>query len=329
MGSRRLVVALVGCLGGCKGQAAAPDAARLAALPDAGPVREVISIQQISVETASWPAAAGAPLDDRLLASRIWEGLSQSSSFEATGRRAFMPVPDAGAVRRRRARLRAVYGLEEAVAEGASDVKGTKVMRCLATMTLEFADEMAGPELWSSVGCDGDIPKDPKQLPGVAAALVECAITRGAKDLVDKEAIRRGELPAVLGALDADDPSLRQVAFATIAERHLVAALPRLIELLHAPDELVRDGAIGALVALRDRRAIKPLTELAEFKDLDLMRRIIDAVGEIGGEDAHEYLELVASGHQVAIIRELAQQALGRMGRRDDAGPRAHEAPTR
>lgn len=331
MAAPRLAVALVvvmvgGAATGCKrSPTAGPDAAAVAAVPDAGHLRDVISIQQISVETAAWPAEAGPPLDDRVLASRIWEGLSQSPSFEATGRRSLVPVPDAGAIRRRRARLRAVYGVEElaAVAKGPAAVRG------LATLAVEWGDEIDGPDLWSSVACDGDLPKDRKRLPEVAADLVECAITRGARDLVDKEAIRRGDLPAILRALDDSDPSVRQVAFAAIVERRLDQTVPRLLELLHVPDELVRDGAIGALVGLRDRRAIKPLTELAEFKDLDLMRRIIDAVGEIGGDEAHEYLELVASGHQVPIIRELAQQALGRMGRRGDAGPRANGVPTR
>jgi hypothetical protein len=310
---------------GCK-RAPSPGAdAAAVTRPDAGTLRDVIHIAQISVETAAWPSEAGPPLDDRVLAGRVWEGLSQSPSFEATGRRSLAPPVDAGAVRRRRARIRVVYGVEPL----ATAPKAARVLRGLATLTVEWADEIQGPDLWSSVACDGDVPKDPKRVPDVAAALVECAIGRGAKDLVDKEAIRRGDLAAVLHALDDEDPSVRQVAFAAIAERHLAQAMPRLVELLHSTDELVRDGAIGALVGLRDQRAVKPLTELAQFKDLDLMRRIIDAVGEIGGDEAREYLELVASGHQVPIIRELAQQALGRLGRRGDAGGRADGAEAR
>src|SRR5262249_11703785 len=112
-----------------------------------------------------------------------------------------------------------------------------------------------------------------------------------------------------------------QVAFAAIGERHLTEALPRLLELLKSDDELVRDGAIGALVALRDRRAVRPLIDRASFNDLDLMRRIIDAVGALGGDEARSYLELLATGHDVPIIRELAQKALDRLNRHLDAGP--------
>jgi hypothetical protein len=301
--------------GGCKHTPATPSVSVAdAPPPDAGATREVIRIQQISVEAAAWPENAGAPLEDRILAGRIWEGLAQSADFEAVGRR---PPPDAaGVVRRRRARLRTIYGVEEVPAAG----KTPGVLRATATLTVEWADDLDGPELWSAVGCDGEAPKDKTHLPGVASALVECALERAAQDLIVKEQIRHADLAAVLKVLDASDAEVRAVAFAAIGDRHLAGALPRLVELLRSPDELVRDGAIGALVALRDRRAVKPLTTLAEFKDLDLMRRIIDAVGTIGGEEAHDYLALVASGHEVPIIRELAQDALGRMDRRGDAG---------
>ena len=47
------------------------------------------------------------------------------------------------------------------------------------------------------------------------------------------------------------------------------------------------------------------------------MRRVIDAIGAIGGEEARAYLELVASGHDVAGIRKLAADALERLERRE------------
>jgi len=316
---RRIAVLLV-VAGGAGGAGAAcaacaackrtPAATADAPPPDAGATREVVRIQQISIEAAAWPEGAGPPLEDRVLAGRVWEGLSQSPDFEAVGRQG---VPDGGAaVRRRRAKMRVVYGVEEI----AAGLRGT------ATLTVDWSDDLEGPELWSAVACEGGPPKDRKHFEAPAAALVECAIERAAHDLVEKERLRHADLPAVLAALDNPEPEIRQVAYAAIGDRHLVGALPRLVELLQSPDELVRDGAIGALVALRDRRAVKPLTQLAEFKDLDLMRRIIDAVGAIGGDEAHDYLELVATGHQVPIIRELAQQALARMERKADAGAR-------
>ena len=336
----RRIVALLGVLllvaGGIAACKRTPVARSDAPPPDAGVLREVVRIQQISVEAAAWPEGAGPPVDDRVLAGRVWEGLSQSADFEAVGRRgsggprealpsggrsaAEPPLQDGGGkdVRRRRARMRVVYGVEEV----AGAPKAPPILRGTATLTIDWSDNLEGPELWSAVACDGEAPKDRKLLGGAAAAVVECAIERAAHDLVEKEQLRHADLPAVLAALDNPEPEIRQVAYAAIGDRHLVGALPRLVELLRSPDELARDGAIGALVGLHDRRAVKPLTELAEFKDLDLMRRIIDAVGSIGGDEAHDYLELVATGHEVPIIRELAQQALAGMERRVDAGVR-------
>jgi hypothetical protein len=46
------------------------------------------------------------------------------------------------------------------------------------------------------------------------------------------------------------------------------------------------------------------------------MRRIVDAIGLIGGDDARAYLEMVASGHEVPAVRELAEGALARLNRR-------------
>jgi HEAT repeat protein len=97
--------------------------------------------------------------------------------------------------------------------------------------------------------------------------------------------------------------------------------VPRLLELLASPDPSIRDGAIGTLAELRDPRAVKPLTELARFGDHDMMRRIIDAIAAIGGEEARAYLQFVADGHDHPVIRDLARQALERLDRRGLGGP--------
>ena len=102
-----------------------------------------------------------------------------------------------------------------------------------------------------------------------------------------------------------------------MADHRLAAAVPALLELLKSDDAIARDGAIGALVALRDPRAVKPLTELGQFNDLDMMRRVIDAIGAIGGDEARAYLEMVADGHDVPGVRALAKDALRRMVRRE------------
>jgi hypothetical protein len=159
------------------------------------------------------------------------------------------------------------------------------------------------------------------RLPEVAQGAVECALARAASGLIARETLRRGDEKAVLAALGGSDPTLRQAAFGAVADHHLAGAVPALLEVLKSDDVMARDGAIGALVALRDPRAVRPLAELGHFNDLDMMRRVIDAIGAIGGEEARAYLEMVAGGHDVPGIRALAKDALGRMDRREKRAP--------
>jgi len=92
--------------------------------------------------------------------------------------------------------------------------------------------------------------------------------------------------------------------------------VPALIRLLRSDDAAMRDRAIGALAAIRDRRAVKPLTEVARFRDVSDLPKVLDAVAAIGGDEARSYLEFVASGHEDLEIREIAKQALGHLEQR-------------
>jgi hypothetical protein len=153
------------------------------------------------------------------------------------------------------------------------------------------------------------------KLSEVASAALEHALADAATALAQRDGIRRGDEPSVIAALSSEDADVRGEAFRAVGLRHLTGALPRLTELLHSTDHEVRDAAIGALVELGDRRAVKPLVDMVEFSDLDMMRRIIDAVGMIGGDEARDYLEFVASGHETPAVRQLAIDALERMKR--------------
>lgn len=274
--------------------------------PDAAPAGvEIIRIDDVAVTVAAWLPEAGPEPTGPAVAGRIWETLTQSTDFET----ATAGDANLGATRRR-ARLRVEVGIERTAGR----------LRAGAGLAVVWVVEDEAFAPWSAAACDGDEP-GAKHLAAATTALLECAIDRAAKSLVEKQAIRRGDEAQILHALDSDDPSLRQAAFATIGERHLRGTVPRLLELLKSDDELKRDGAIGALVALREEQAVPKLIDLAQFRDLDMMRRIIDAVGAIGGEEAAAYLDVVSSGHDVQAIRELASEALSRLKRRNvDAG---------
>jgi len=146
-------------------------------------------------------------------------------------------------------------------------------------------------------------------------------VARTAKDLVfgivELERLRQADAKAVMAGLGSTQRDTRLAAATVAAERRLREAVPALIERLSDPDEEIRDRALGALVEIGDRRAVGPLTRLTQFRDIERMHKIIDAVASLGGEEARAYLELVASGHEEATVRQLAREGLARMQRKE------------
>jgi HEAT repeat protein len=102
------------------------------------------------------------------------------------------------------------------------------------------------------------------------------------------------------------------------AGRQTKAAVPQLIRLLDHEDERIGDRAIGALVSIGDQRAVKPLTRYGKFQGTKRIAKVIDGVAMLGGGEAVDYLSFVAVAHDDPDIRNLAREALQRMGRRRD-----------
>jgi hypothetical protein len=120
----------------------------------------------------------------------------------------------------------------------------------------------------------------------------------------------RGTSAELLAALGGSDDDLREEAVRLAGERKEKSAVPALLSQLKSDDRPTRDAAIGALAAIGDPRAVKPLTELAHFRELDELPKILDALSAIGGDEARAYLEFVASGHDNPEMRKLAEEAL-------------------
>jgi len=157
----------------------------------------------------------------------------------------------------------------------------------------------------------------------IAARLAE----RTASDLLGSFLQRtrlRSAGPAELQAALASDagPAVREEAIRQVGARHLTDEAPRLLGLLDDPDEETRDAALGALIALRDERAVAKLTRDRSLRDRHEMLKILDAISLIGGKEAAEYLAFVAESHDDADIRQAAGEARDRLRRRagSDAG---------
>jgi hypothetical protein len=151
-------------------------------------------------------------------------------------------------------------------------------------------------------------------------AVFERLVRRLAGDLIDGFGARRRlrtATPAELrAAVAADGGELRLEAIRTIGQRHLTSESDALLALLDDPEETTRDAALGALIALGDRRAVSSLTRSRSLRDRREMRKIIEAIAILGGQEADDYLSFVASSHDDDEIRAAAAAARARLQRR-------------
>ena len=92
-----------------------------------------------------------------------------------------------------------------------------------------------------------------------------------------------------------------------------------MLDLLENPNESVRDAALGALIQIGDRRAVSALTKSRSLHDRREMRKIIEAIATLGGDEALDYLSFVAASHDEEEIRALAAAAKQRLERRQQA----------
>jgi hypothetical protein len=117
----------------------------------------------------------------------------------------------------------------------------------------------------------------------------------------------------IAAALASTENDLRVEAMRIVAARSLRGEIPAVLRLLSDDDENVRDAALGTLVALRERSAVKVLAKSRPMRDTREMRKILDAIAMLGGREAQDYLSFVAETHDDEEIRAMAKAALARL----------------
>ena len=146
-------------------------------------------------------------------------------------------------------------------------------------------------------------------------------VLRIGRDLIDGVAARHrlqeGSPGALHAALVGDAGDLREEAIRVIGERQIRSEVPTLLKMLSDPDETVRDAALGALIAMHERSAVRELTQSRSLRDRREMRKIIEAISILGGQEADEYLSFIAATHDDDEIRADAAAARTRMQRRE------------
>jgi HEAT repeat protein len=294
-----MLLALVGV--GCKHKPAGPPPPP----PDIPPRLGQVVVQDRTPDEALPP---GARVDPEALSRELRDKLAAAGVFAP-------PAPDgaAGAV----ARVRADLALEEVRAED----------KAAARAVIRFRVEPRPPDgvapHWTEdvqAGAETTYALTPA--PDRKALFTKLAArTLGdlASGYLARQKLWSGSADDVRSALAVETGDLRIEAIRAVAQRHLTSEVPALLKLLSDDDETVRDAALGALVELHDRRAVTEIAKQKSMRDRREMRKILDAIAMLGGQEASEYLAFVADTHEDEEIRQMAKQALERLKRRADA----------
>lgn len=298
LGAALLLVAV-----GCKGKKSAAsheatrDAGDAGAMSPARPA-ETVLVSELAIQRVD--PTSPVDIDDNLLARELGMMLAESEPFAAAAE----DVP-AG---RLAVPARVVATINYDVVDG-GPARGRAVVVAVEVMIDWKSGERLAPG--ENIIVERPLAAGDRR-EAVIPEIIEAALFQAGKGLIEKEGLRQADDAAVLAALDVAD--VDQVAWALdlVAERRLRAALDRAITLLDSGDEPVRAAALRALVSLRDPRAVEPLAKRADFKDPDRLKTIIEAVTAIGGDDAAQFLELVAD-HPDADVRQRASEGLERI----------------
>ena len=284
--------------GSCRRAAAPPPSAPPPPRPLLGPV---------TVEDLS-PPGDKARIDEAAIETELRLRLATSGLFTTT-------AADAGAIPIARARI--VFTAEQIEVGAKGEARAQARVRVDtrpsdAPGAIEFDVEGQGVEPYV-------IP--PKKGPPQAKPSLTALVLRIERDLLEGVVARRrleeGSPGALHAALVADGGELREEAMRIIGERGIREEVPTLLKLLGDDDEAVRDAALGALIAMRERRAVRELTQSRSLRDRREMRKIIEAISILGGQEADEYLSFIAATHDDDEIRADAAAARTRLQRRE------------
>ena len=298
----------------CKRKAGSPPTATAAPRP---------ALSAIVIENLALPRPGEDRIDADALEKDVRQALMASGMFTATG-------GDAGAAGGVAARARIAVTAETVELDTKGEARAQVRVRvdsrpadAPGAVSFDVGGQGVEPYVVQPGKARGGAAVEPSPKPSVTALA-----TRIARDLIEGVAARHrlqdGSPAALHAALVADGGELREEAIRVAGERQLRDEVPTLLKLLGDDDESVRDAALGALIAMRDRRAVRELTQSRSLRDRREMRKIIEAISILGGQEADEYLSFVAATHDDDEIRGEAAAARARLQRREaEAGSAA------
>ena len=126
----------------------------------------------------------------------------------------------------------------------------------------------------------------------------------------------------LIGVLKDPRPGNRLAAIERLSMLRSKAAVQPMLDALAVEKNLaVRQRMIGAFAEMGDERAARALINMADTRQLDTLRSILNTLSVIGGERVLEFFELL-SMHDAAAIRDMVSTARARLERSRKADSR-------
>jgi hypothetical protein len=301
-----LLLAVACCLSSCKQKTATTASVKIAETPTAIPALEEVVVKQM---TAEGQGVVGVHFDDVALAKSARDQIEKAAIFAT-------PKDIAQNASSPKANVLFAYAVEDVRAEGKA------LARVVAKLKVGIKPAKNADPYWGEdVEASGEMPYaiDAEGKPSQKAFvfLVSKLSTDLLSDYVARQKLRTAPEEEIIGRMKSDgDMSLRDEAIRLAGERKLAKAVAPLLSLLTDENEMIRDAALGALLAMQEQRAVAVLAASRSMRDRREMRKVVEAIALLGGNEAVSYLEFVADSNEDEELRGLAKRSLERLRKR-------------
>lgn len=197
-------------------------------------------------------------------------------------------------------------------------VEGKGLARAQVQLRVAVKPHQAADPYWAEdVEASGEMPYETRSEgeapPRAFTALVSRMITDLLAEYMARQKLRTASPERLLQVMQQGSGATREDAIRLAGQRQVKEAVEPLLRLLTDDEEPIRDAALGALVKLKEKRAVTVLAKSRSMRDTREMRKILTAIALLGGDEAIDYLKFVLAAHEDEEIRSLAREALERL----------------